>query len=158
MRAFESRMPGIVASVDRERREVRVEIPGVTDGAEELPIAEIEYPIGDNSEHTEIRIMPGDRVFLAFLNGDPRYPIITGYRPKQTGNEVGTRRWHHDNIETEADETQRHTAGESIELAVQSAQIKITPGEISLEVAGQSLKMSAAGFELNGTAFKWNGG
>lgn len=107
----DSRTPGIVDSVDRERREVRVRIPGLTDNADVQPLAEIEYGIGDKSEHTEIRILEGDRVWLAFINGDTRYPIITGYRTKHTDNEVGTRRWHHDNIETDADETQKHTAG-----------------------------------------------
>src|SRR5690606_39810837 len=102
----DSRTPGIVESVDRARREVRVRIPGMTDDAELQPLAEIEYPIGDKSEHTEIRILPGDRVWLAFINGDPRYPIITGYRTKHTGNEVGTRRFHHDAIETDADQQQ----------------------------------------------------
>ena len=105
------RWPAIVRSVDRARREVRVEIPGKTDGAEEWPIAEIEYPIGDKGSHTEIRIIEGDLVWVTFIGNDPRYPIITGSRLPHTGNEVGTRRWHHDNIETDADEAQTHTAG-----------------------------------------------
>ena len=57
-----SRLPATVTSVDRARREVRIEIPGITDGADEMPIADIEYPIGDRSAQTEIRILPGDTV------------------------------------------------------------------------------------------------
>lgn len=134
------RTPGIVESVDRARREVRVRIPGMTDGAEVQPLAEIEYPIGDKSEHTEIRILPGDRVWLAFINDDPRYPIITGFRTKHTGNEVGTRRWHHDAIETDADETQKHTsgttyrveAGESVTILVGGTTILCENGKVTI--------------------------
>lgn len=146
----DSRTPGIVHSVDRARREVRVRIPGMTDDAELQPLAEIEYPIGDKSEHTEIRILEGDRVWLAFINGDPRYPIITGYRTKHTGNEVGTRRWHHDNIESDADDSQVHTAG---------ADYSVTAGENIVHDAGANITQDAgtdivqtAGANLNGSA------
>ena len=95
--------PAIVRQVDRERREIRVEIPGITDGAAELPIAQIAYPIGDKSEHTEIRVIVGDRVWVEFERGDPRFPLITHWRTKQTGNDMLWRRWHHENIERVAD-------------------------------------------------------
>lgn len=136
------RTPGIVESVDRERREVRVRIPGLTDGAEVQPLAEIEYPIGDKSEHTEIRILPGDRVWLEFINDDPRYPIITGFRPRHVENEVGTRRWHHDSIETDADEHQAHTAG---------TDYSVTAGENIAQDAGTNITQTA-GSNINGTA------
>jgi hypothetical protein len=99
--------PGFVESVDRARRLVRVRIPGVTDGAETQPEAHLLYPLGDKSEHTEIRLVAGDRVWLDFFNGDPRYPIILGYRPKETDNAAAWRRWHHDNVELQADEELR---------------------------------------------------
>lgn len=106
-----SRAPGIVRGYDPVTRLCKVEIPGITDGSPELPDAEIEYPIGDksaNSAHnTEIEILAGDLVWLAFENGDARYPIITGYRNPRAGNPSGTRRWHHANIELNAD-TQVH--------------------------------------------------
>lgn len=95
--------PAIVRAVDRARREIRVEIPGVTDGAEELPLAQIAYSIGDKSEHTEIRVIVGDRVWVEFERGDPRFPLITHWRTKQTGNDLMWRRWHHENIERVAD-------------------------------------------------------
>lgn len=105
------RVPGIVRGYDPVTRLCSVEIPGITDGATELPLAEIEYPIGDksaNSAHnTEIEILAGDLVWLAFENGDARFPIITGYRNPRSGNPAGTRRWHHANIELNAD-TQVH--------------------------------------------------
>jgi hypothetical protein len=113
-----ARAPGIVASYDPDTRLCTVEIPGITDGATQLPEAEIEYSIGDksaNSAHnTEIEILAGDLVWLAFENGDPRYPIITGYRNPRSGNPSGTRRWHHANIEINAD-TQVHViAGDNM--------------------------------------------
>lgn len=95
--------PGFVESYDAAKRLCRVRIPGVTDGAEVLPLAMLSYPIGDKSEHTEIRIQPGDRVWLDFVNGDARFPIITGFRPKETDNALEWRRWHHANIELQAD-------------------------------------------------------
>lgn len=77
---MQGRYPAIVRSYDQARRTCRVEIPGLTDGADTLPEAEIEYPVGDKAAHgqypTEIEILPGDTVWIAFIGGDPRYPII----------------------------------------------------------------------------------
>ena len=95
--------PGIVRSYNQERRTCRVEIPGSTDGGDVLPEAEIKYSIGDKSRDgeftTEIEILPGDTVWIQFIGGDSRYPVITGYRNPQAGNSVDYRRWHHENIE-----------------------------------------------------------
>jgi hypothetical protein len=99
-----SRIPAFVSTVDRAAREVRVSIPGITDGDDLLPLASIEYPIGDNPAATEIRLTPGDPIWVVFENGDRRYPIITGYRCPRSGNETGWRRWAHDNIELSADD------------------------------------------------------
>lgn len=130
-----NRWPAVVREVDRERREVRVEVPGITDGADRFPIAEIEYPIGDRSEQTEIRILPGDRVWVSFIGGDTRYPIITGFRAKHVGNEVGTRRWVHDNFETIADVLYRVQAGEKLILDVGGTLVTITPGLVQIDSA-----------------------
>ncbi|MCM1128948.1 MAG: hypothetical protein NC211_03590 [Alistipes senegalensis] len=100
---MQGRYPAIVKSYNPQRRTCRIEIPGLTDGADVLPEAEIEYPIGDKSRsgafETEIEILPGDTVWIAFIGGDPRYPIITGYRNPLAGNSVDWRRWHHANVE-----------------------------------------------------------
>jgi hypothetical protein len=95
--------PGVVKSYDAQKRICRVEIPGITDGSSELPEAEIMQSLGDKSEHTEIRILVGDRVWLNFAGGDPRFPVITGFRAKETGNSTEWRRWHHANFEFTAD-------------------------------------------------------
>ena len=120
------RYPAIVKTYSQARRTCRVEIPGLTDGGDVLPEAEIEYPIGDKSRAgtntTEIEITPGDTVWVAFIGGDPRYPIITGYRNPQSGNSADWRRWHHANMELLADGTMR--------LAVGPSEIILTPSGI----------------------------
>ncbi|WP_238512695.1 hypothetical protein [Pandoraea apista] len=101
------RYPAIVRGYDAGARMCRVEIPGLTDGGDVLPLAEIEYSLGDKSRaganSTEIEITAGDPVWVAFIGGDARYPIITGYRNPQAGNSTGWRRWHHANMELLAD-------------------------------------------------------
>jgi hypothetical protein len=91
-----------------------VKIPGITDGGDVMPVAEIEYPIGDKSKGqnpTEIEILKGDSVWVSFIGGDPRYPIITGWRNSGVGNSVDWRRIHHANIEQLADKLVRIIAG-----------------------------------------------
>jgi hypothetical protein len=101
------RFPGIVREYLNESRKCRVEIPGLTDGGDVLPLAEIEYPIGDSAIHssraTELRIEAGDLVWLEFIGGDARYPIITGYRNPGAECSVDWRRIHQANIVIVAD-------------------------------------------------------
>ena len=122
------RYPAIVKTYNQARRTCRVEIPGLTDGGDVLPEAEIEYPIGDKSRAgantTGIEITPGDTVWVAFIGGDPRYPIITGYRNPQSGNSADWRRWHHANIELIADAEMR--------LVVGGTSVVITPAGITI--------------------------
>lgn len=109
------RYPAIVKSYNPARRTCRIEIPGLTDGADVLPEAEIEYPVGDKSRAgdntTEIEFTAGDTVWISFIGGDSRYPIITGYRNPQSGNSVDWRRWHHKNMELLADALMKLIAG-----------------------------------------------
>lgn len=129
------RYPAVVRSYDKAKRTCRIEIPGLTDGADVLPEAEIEYAIGDKSAHdtypTEIEILPGDTVWISFIGGDPRYPIITGYRNPQSGNVSDWRRIHHPNIEFLADGTIRLKVGSS-EILMTADSIKLTAGRIDL--------------------------
>lgn len=133
--------PGIIRIVDRERREVRVEIPPFTDGAGELPIAEIEYPIGDDTRDTEIRLVEGREVWIEFIAGDPRRPLITGYRNPNVGNVVGMRRWNHDNFEINADDVFTVNAGAKIALIVGGTTLVLTPE--SLTQIATALKIQA---------------
>jgi hypothetical protein len=105
--AMPGRYPAIVKSYDKITRTCRVEIPGITSGSDSLLLAEIEYPIGDKTRDTvlctEIEIFENDTVWVSFIGGDSRYPVITGWRNPQSGNGVDWRRWHHANIELTAD-------------------------------------------------------
>lgn len=132
--------PAVVRSWNRATRECRVEIPGVTDGADVFPIAELAYPIGDKSEHTEIRVIVGDRVWVEFERGDPRFPIITAWRTKRVGNEVGTRRWHHDNFQLDADQEYTLNAGTKITLHVGNSTIVATDSGVTVTTSGVTLE------------------
>lgn len=132
--------PGFVESYNAATRRCRVSIPGVTDGAEVFPEAMLSYPIGDKSEHTDIRILAGDRVWLDFVNGDPRFPIITGFRPKETDNAVDWRRLHHANIELQADDDVSVIAG----------------GTVTIDAAGQ-VAIEGATITLRGTTITLDG-
>lgn len=133
------RYPAIVRSYNQARRTCRVEIPGLTDGADVLPEAEVEYSIGDKSRsgqfETEIEILPGDAVWISFIGGDPRYPIITGYRNPQSGNSIDWRRWHHKNMELLADTLMRLIAGGDVfiksgtHVTVQAPQVTVDSPE-----------------------------
>ncbi len=97
--------PGVIQAYDAATRQVRVSIDGITEGGDELPIAELKYPLGDKAKNTEIEILVGDTVWVNFLGGDARYPIIDSYRNPQAGNSTGLRYFHHAGITLSADET-----------------------------------------------------
>lgn len=134
-----SRWPAVVVSYDRPARQCVVAIPGITNGADGL-IAEIEQNLGDRSEHSEIRILPGDRVWVDFLAGDPRYPIITGFRARNQQNMVGTRHWEHENFTIDADQTITLTAGSQIKLIVGGTSITLTAASITQIAAAIALQ------------------
>lgn len=142
------RFPAIVKSYIRATRECRVSVPGITDGGDTFPIAQIEYAIGDKSKAgvlaTEIEILVGDTVWIEFIGGDRRYPIITGWRNPKAGNSVDAyRRMHHANIENTADGTMR--------LAVGANEILINTSGITLTVGNSTISMTNGGIHINGT-------
>jgi hypothetical protein len=147
---YPGRYPAVVKSYGASTRTCRVEIPGITDGADEFPEAEIEYPVGDRSKDgdysTEIEILSGDTVWVAFEAGDPRYPIITGFRNPRAGNSIETRRFHHANME----------------LLVETALRLLSQGLIRIEANGDitikasTLKIEAA-VEITGSSLTHNG-
>jgi hypothetical protein len=111
-----------------------VRIPGLTDSASELPEAEFCNPIGDKSEHTEIRIKVDDRVWLAFNGGDPRYPVIVGYRPKNQENGIDWRRFEHGNFQFTADNTFEIIAGTQVHIKTPLAYIEAPSTHITGDV------------------------
>ena len=148
MQAYPGRYPAFVDSYDGPSRTCRVRIPGITDGGDVMPVAEIEYPIGDRSkglQPTEIEILKDDPVWVAFIGGDPRYPVITGYRNPGAGNSVDWRRFHHANIEMTADGVFRINA-DMFELnAKTSAVINSAKATVNADTA-----ISGAGLTHNG--------
>ena len=102
------RYPAVVKTYDQAKRTCRVEIPGLTEGADSLLEAEIEYPIGDKTKDgphsTEIAIGADETVWVSFIAGDPRFPVITGYRNPAAGNGGDWRRFHHANLELLAEQ------------------------------------------------------
>ena len=171
------RYPAIVKTYDQARRTCRVEIPGITDGGDVLPEAEIEYPVGDKSRsgqyETELEILPGDTVWIAFIGGDPRYPIITGYRNPQAGNSADWRRYHHQNYELltdvmmhfESGETIKGDAGQTIALkagqaitAEAGSTINIKAGsKITLSVGGSTVEISSGSIAITSGKIALNG-
>lgn len=150
-----TRYAAFVRSVDRARREIRVEVPPFTNGATLFPLAQIEYPIGDDSMDTEIRIVVDKPVWVAFEAGDPRYPIITGFRNPNVGNEVGWRRWNHDNIEWNADavanvnaDTINLMAGTTVNITAGTS-INLKVGDSTLVITGDAITGKAGIIKLN---------
>ncbi|WP_144409765.1 hypothetical protein [Cupriavidus basilensis] len=104
-------------------------------------MAEIEYPIGDKSRGmnpTEIEILDGDLVWLAFEAGDPRFPIITGWRNPRSANSVGWRRWHHPNVEINADTLLNAIAGSHITITSTGADVRINCVNAKVSASGDA--------------------
>ena len=143
---MQGRYPAIVRSYDQARRTCRVEIPGLTDGADTLPEAEIEYPVGDT-------------VWIAFIGGDPRY------RNPQAGNSVDWRRYHHKNYELICDRIIRLLVGNSVfqlnpdtitgsttqalTLTIGSASVSLTPNGLNLTCGGATVQMTPDSIKFN---------
>ncbi len=127
MNMLPSLWPGEVVSYDPAARACRVRIEGITDGSDTLPEAVFNNALGDNAATTEIRILPGDPVWLMFEGGDPRFPIIMGYRTPRAANTSGWRRWQHANMQFVAEGTMLLTVG--------ATQISITDGLVAVNGA-----------------------
>lgn len=148
---YYGKYPAVVRDVSKqpEGREIRVEIPGVTKGGDVLPLAEIEYPIGDkaaaSNEHpTEIEILEGDLVWVEFEAGDERYPIITGYRNPRVGNSTGWRRWHHANIELNADTDIYLKAGVRVHIVAPTVFVECDTADVDCKNATLDAQESVA--------------
>lgn len=134
--------PAIIKSYDQARRTCRIEIPGITSGGDVLPEAEILYPIGDKSRQgqyeTELEIVGSETVWVQFIGGDPRYPIIIGNRNPQTGNSADWRRYHHKNYENLTDIMMHFESGETIQSDA-GINIDAYAGESMVDDAGKTI-------------------
>ena len=127
-------LPGFIDSValiDRTERLYRVRIPGLTDGATVQPRAEILNALGDKSEHTEVRIKPGDKVWLAFEGGDTRYPVIVGYRATREENAIDWRRFEQANFQFNADNVFEIIAGTQVHVKTPLAFVEADESHLS---------------------------
>lgn len=148
--------PGEVASYDGDSRTCRVRVPGITDGSNTLLEAVFVNPIGDRAtdadskSHTEIYIKSGDPVWLMFECGDPRFPVITGFRTARAGNPVDWRRWKHANIEITADNKLIINASEVV-WNVSGNVTENIGGNLKTDVSGNQDSTAAASTHLAGT-------
>ena len=63
-------------------------------------------------------------MWVEFEQGDPRYPIIVGYRNKRTGNDDLTRRYHHHgNFEILADNIIKIKG--NVKVIIESATVEV---------------------------------
>jgi hypothetical protein len=124
--------PGEVVSYDPDARSCRVRIEGITDGSDTLPEAVFNNALGDNAATTETRILAGDTVWLMFEAGDPRFPIIMGYRTPRVANTSGWRRWQHANMQLIAEGTMLLTVG-STQVSVTDGLVAVTGADVTMD-------------------------
>jgi len=132
MNMLPSLWPGEVISYDPAARTCRVRIEGITDGSDTLPEAVFNNALGDNAATTEIRILPGDPVWLMFEGADPRFPIIMGYRTPRTANASGWRRWQHANMQLIAESTMLLTVG-ATRISITDGQVAVTGADVTMD-------------------------
>lgn len=135
-----NRYPAVVSAYTDKAKVCEVHIPGLTDGAGAGLTAEFEYPLGDRDQDTAIRIKVGDPVWVAFLAGDQRYPIVTGFRARLEPGMGVVRHWEYDNFNLTADDTVVIQAGKSIKLQVGGSTIELTPDTIAQIASANSIK------------------
>lgn len=138
--------PAVIKSYDPATRLCRVHIPAITGGGDAFPVAEIMYPIGDKSQTrngvvtTEIEVLVDDPVWVMFIQNNPAYPVIIGYRNPRAGNDVDTRRYHHANIQLIADS--------ALNLNAATGTIT-TSGNLTLNIGG-NVAINSASLKHNG--------
>jgi Type VI secretion system/phage-baseplate injector OB domain len=152
MSLLQGKFPGVIREYSAATRMCRVEVPGLTDQAERLPLAVFCTPIGDRAEGdtpTEIRIQVGDPVWVEFEAGDPRFPIIVGYRTPRAGNSSGWRRFRHLNIQLIAENTFQIKVGATT-ITVTDGLMKVDGAD--LDVSGNILSRKSITATQNVTA------
>ncbi|TQC96400.1 hypothetical protein FK216_11980 [Moraxellaceae bacterium AER2_44_116] len=138
--------PAVVMSYDGGTRLAKVKLEPLDEGADTALDAELFYPLGDKS-NTAIEILDNDPVWVEFEAGDPRYPIIVGYRNKREGNDDTTRRYHHHgNFELKADQEFLIEAGQKITLKVAGSLLEMDGDMIKMTTPLTTFETSLATF------------
>lgn len=128
--------PAVVVAYDANTRLAQVKIEPLDNGADTVLDAELLYPLGDKS-NTAIEVLSGDFVWVEFEGGDPRYPIIVGYRNKRTGNDDSTRRYHHANIELLADNIIKIKG--NVKVIVESATVEVNATTVTVTASNTNI-------------------
>lgn len=129
--------PAVVMSYDANTRLAKIKLEPLDDGADTQLEAELLYPLGDKS-NTAIEVLAGDFVWVEFEQGDPRYPIIVGYRNKRTGNDDLTRRYHHhDNFEILADNLIKIKG--NVKVIVESATVEVIATTVNVTASNTNI-------------------
>lgn len=138
--------PAVVVSYDGGTRLAKVKLEPLDDGADTTLDAELLYPLGDKS-NTSIEVLANDPVWVEFEAGDPRYPIIVGYRNKREGNDDTTRRYHHHgSFELKADQEFLIEAGQKITLKVAGSLLEMDGDMIKMTTPLTTFETSLATF------------
>jgi len=138
--------PAVVMSYDGITRLAKVKLEPLDDGADTVLDAELLYPLGDKS-NTAIEVLANDAVWVEFEAGDPRYPIIVGYRNKRESNDDSTRRYHHHgSFELKADEEFLIEAGQKITLKVAGSLLEMDGDMIKMTTPLTTFETSLATF------------
>lgn len=153
---YSGRYPAVVTESLPETGQARVSIPRITDGAKIMLLAEIEYPVGCRSVGefaSSIELLEGDPVWIEFIGGDGRYPIITGSRNPNSGNEVEWRRIHHANIEVKADGELKLIASDGKTSVTMSGDTIVITADADVTVSATgNAEVTGASITLNGDA------
>ena len=129
--------PAVVMSYDANTRLAKIKLEPLDDGADTQLEAELCYPLGDKS-NTAIEILENDPVWVEFEQGDPRYPIIVGYRNKRTGNDDLTRRYHHHgNFEILADNIIKIKG--NVKVIVESATVEVIATTVNVTASNTNI-------------------
>ena len=91
--------PATILSYDAASRTARISVEPFTKNAPEGLKAIFAYAVGEDDRKTEIKVMPGDEVWIFFESGQPRAPIIAFYRSHGIGARIDTRAIEQENIE-----------------------------------------------------------
>lgn len=129
--------PAVVMSYDANTRLAKIKLEPLDEGADTQLEAELLYPLGDKS-NTAIEVLAGDFVWVEFEQGDPRYPIIVGYRNKRTGNDDLTRRYHHHgNFEILADNIIKIKG--NVKVIVESATVEVIATTVNVTASNTNI-------------------
>lgn len=129
--------PAVVMSYDANTRLAKIKLEPLDEGADTQLEAELLYPLGDKS-NTAIEVLSGDFVWVEFEQGDPRYPIIVGYRNKRTGNDDLTRRYHHHgNFEILADNIIKIKG--NVKVIVESATVEVIATTVNITASNTNI-------------------